>query len=82
MGYTPMVMELPKGKANVSRPKVNCGPTTRYLQSLDSWLAGPGINHPANTQWDVIHFNAGLHELNHLCRRYRHAALTGFVFFS
>ena len=73
IGYTPLVIEALAGKANVSRPKVNCGPTTRYLQSLDSWLAGPGINHPANTQWDVIHFNAGLHDL---C--YRHPDAKGY----
>ena len=40
MGYTPKVMKLLKGKANVSRPKTNCGPTTFYLQSLDKWLGG------------------------------------------
>jgi len=73
IGYTPLVIEALAGKANVSRPKVNCGPTTRYLQSLDSWLTGPGVNHPANTQWDVIHFNAGLHDL---C--YRHPDAKGY----
>ena len=73
IGYTPLVIEALAGKANVSRPKANCGPTTRYLQSLDSWLAGPGINHPPNTQWDVIHFNAGLHDL---C--YRHPDAKGY----
>ena len=63
IAYTPMVIEGLAGKANVSRPKVNCGPTTRYLESLDNWLTGPGVTHAANTKWDLIHFNAGLHDL-------------------
>ncbi len=58
-----MVIEGLTGKANVSRPKVNCGPTTRYLESLDSWLTGPGVKHAAKTKWNLIHFNAGLHDL-------------------
>ena len=69
-----MVIKALAGKASVSRPKVNCGPTTRYLQSLDSWLTGPGVNHPANTKWDVIHFNVGLHDL---CYRHPDAKAYG-----
>ena len=74
IGYTPLVIKALAGKASVSRPKVNCGPTTRYLQSLDSWLTGPGVNHPANTKWDVIHFNVGLHDL---CYRHPDAKAYG-----
>ena len=65
IGYTPLVIDLLEGKANVSRPKANCGPTTRYLQSLDKWLG--------DTKWDVIHFNVGLHDL---C--YRHPDAKGY----
>lgn len=63
IAYTPMVIEALAGKANVSRPKANCGPTTNYLKALDNWLTGPGVTHAANTKWDIIHFNAGLHDL-------------------
>ena len=63
IAYTPMVIEELAGKANVSRPKANCGPTTNYLKALDNWLTGPGVTHAANTKWDIIHFNAGLHDL-------------------
>ncbi|MEJ7592904.1 MAG: SGNH/GDSL hydrolase family protein [Planctomycetaceae bacterium] len=55
MGYTLPVRELLKGKANVIRPLTNCGPTTRGVTSIDEWL-GDG-------QWDVIHFNFGLHDM-------------------
>jgi acyl-CoA thioesterase-1 len=55
MGYTLPVREALKGKANVHRPAENCGPTSRGVERLESWL-GPG-------HWDVIHFNFGLHDL-------------------
>jgi acyl-CoA thioesterase-1 len=55
MGYTLAVRELLAGKANVHRPPTNCGPTIRGVEQIDAWL-GDG-------QWDVIHFNFGLHDL-------------------
>jgi hypothetical protein len=58
MGYTLPVRNALKGKANVHRPKINCGPTTTGLKSIDAWL-GDG-------KWDVIHFNWGLHDLKYM----------------
>ena len=58
IGYTVPVREALKGKANVHRAPVNCGPTIRGLEQLDDWLAGE--------KWDVIHFNWGLHDLKHV----------------
>ena len=55
IGYTVPVRDLLKGVANVHRIPQNGGPTTRGLAELDLWL---GTN-----QWDVIHFNWGLHDL-------------------
>ena len=55
IGYTLPVREQLKGVANVHRIPENGGPTTRGLAKLDEWL---GTN-----QWDVIHFNWGLHDL-------------------
>jgi acyl-CoA thioesterase-1 len=55
MGYTVAVRQTLKGKANVLRPAVNCGPSSRGLESLEEWL-GKG-------KWDVIHFNFGLHDI-------------------
>ena len=55
MGYTPLVREALKGKANVHHPAENCGPSSRGVEKLDAWL-GDG-------RWDVIHFNFGLHDI-------------------
>ena len=55
IGYTLPTRELLDGVANVHRPPTNCGPTTRGLSQIDDWL-GDG-------QWDVIHWNFGLHDL-------------------
>src|SRR5262245_7083508 len=55
IGYTIPVQNLLKGKANVHRIPENGGPTTNGLAKVSDWL-GKG-------QWDVIHFNFGLHDL-------------------
>lgn len=55
IGYTLPVRERLRGIANVHRIPANGGPTTRGLTNLDAWL-GDG-------EWDVIHFNWGLHDL-------------------
>ncbi len=55
IGYTLPVRKLLAGEANVHRPQANCGPTSRGVEQLDRWL-GKG-------DWDVIHFNWGLHDL-------------------
>ncbi|MEZ6067875.1 MAG: SGNH/GDSL hydrolase family protein [Planctomycetaceae bacterium] len=57
IGYTLDVRELLEGKANVHRIPTNGGPTTNGLANIDKWL-GDG-------QWDVIHFNWGLHDLKY-----------------
>lgn len=61
IGYTLDVRQLLAGKANVHRPKANCGPTTLGLAHLDAWLESGG----AGKKWDVIHFNWGLHDLKY-----------------
>lgn len=58
VGYTPVVKELLKEKADVSRPTVNCQGTTFGVQKIDEWIG--------NVKWDVIHFNFGLHDLKHV----------------
>lgn len=55
IGYTVPVRAQLQGIANVHRIPTNGGPTTRGLESLDSWLGAE--------KWDVIHFNWGLHDL-------------------
>jgi lysophospholipase L1-like esterase len=65
IGYTLKVRELLKGKANVYRPvnkqgtrPVNCSGTTDGLKRCGATLKAH--------QWDVIHFNWGLHDLKHV----------------
>ncbi|MEM7453697.1 MAG: calcineurin-like phosphoesterase C-terminal domain-containing protein [Planctomycetota bacterium] len=58
IGYTVGVRNLLDGKANVHRAGVNCGPTSRGVEQLDSWLG--------ESEWDVIHFNFGLHDLKYM----------------
>jgi lysophospholipase L1-like esterase len=55
IGYTLPVRDRLKGKVNVHRIPENGGPTTNGTAKLTKWL---GTN-----QWDVIHFNWGLHDL-------------------
>ncbi|TWT64578.1 SGNH/GDSL hydrolase family protein [Allorhodopirellula solitaria] len=65
IGYTLQVRETLQGKANVFRPisddgqrPENCSGTTKGVASIDRWLDG--------RDWDVIHFNFGLHDLKHV----------------
>lgn len=55
IGYTLETRRLLAGKANLHRIPENGGPTIRGLEKLSGWL-GDG-------NWDVIHFNWGLHDL-------------------
>ena len=58
IGYMLDVRKQLEGEANVWRPATNCGPSTRGLESLESWLG--------DRKWDVIHFNFGLHDLKYM----------------
>ena len=53
-GYTLAARKALAGKANVHRAPANCGPTATGLKKLDVWLG--------NGNWDVIHFNFGIHD--------------------
>lgn len=67
IGYTPFVQEALDGTAVVIRPRKgdeprkgapeNCAGTTRGMKHIERWLAIDGGD------WDVIHFNFGLHDL-------------------
>lgn len=58
IGYTVPVRKLMAGMANVHRPLTNCGPTTTGLAQIDKWIG--------TKEWDVIHFNWGLHDLKYM----------------
>jgi acyl-CoA thioesterase-1 len=49
------VRERLAGKANVHRIPENGGPISRGVANIDAWLG--------DSDWDVIHFNWGLHDL-------------------
>ncbi len=53
-GYTLDTRKALAGKANVHRAPENCGPTANGVKKIEIWL-GDG-------QWDVIHFNFGIHD--------------------
>jgi hypothetical protein len=58
IGYTGLVRTQLKGKVNVIHNPGNAQGTTLGLEKLQEWLG--------DTQWDVIHFNWGLHDLKHV----------------
>lgn len=58
IGYHLAAREALAGKANVFRPKTNCGPTTRGTEQIDAWLG--------DRRWDVVHWNFGLHDLKYM----------------
>ena len=62
-GYTQALRRELKGIANVHRAPANCGPTASGLKNLEVWL-GKG-------QWDLIHFNFGIHDRNTATELYR-----------
>ena len=55
IGYTPHVVGRLEEAAEVHRIPINGGSTDRGLEHIDEWL-GDG-------DWDVIHFNWGLHDI-------------------
>ena len=58
LGYTPAVKRKLAGRANVSRPGCNCGPSQFYLRNMRNWV---GTN-----RWDVIHVNFGIWDNHYL----------------
>ena len=65
-GYFQQTQQLLEGEARVLRHPGNAGDTRNALDKLNDWLG--------DTQWDVIHFNWGLHDL---CYRHPEATVYG-----
>ena len=55
IGYTPFVTRMLAGKATVEHNAGNGGPTINGVAHIKEWLK--------DGNWDVIHFNFGLHDL-------------------
>ena len=64
IGYFPFVRDLLKEEVAVTRPfrkdgsPENCAGTTNGVQHIDRWIG--------DLNWDLIHFNFGLHDLKHV----------------
>lgn len=58
ISYTLPVRHRLEGVANVIHPVANCESTLTILEKIDRWLG--------QTKWAVIHFNAGLHDMEHV----------------
>ncbi len=64
IGYFPFVKEIMEGRVNLSRPMSakggfqNCAGTTNGIKKISQWIG--------KTQWDLIHFNFGLHDIKHV----------------
>tara|TARA_A100001011_G_C14317893_1_gene848866 strand:- start:1619 stop:2314 length:696 start_codon:yes stop_codon:yes gene_type:complete len=64
IGYYPFVKETLDGQVNLSRPMLknggfqNCAGTTNGIKKILEWIGG--------VQWDLIHFNFGLHDIKHV----------------
>ena len=58
IGYTPFVVKALNNVCNIYRVPINAGSTITGLNKLDEWLG--------DENWDVIHFNFGLHDLKYL----------------
>ena len=57
-GYSEPLKDITKNKVNITLIPENAGHTENGLSKLESWLG--------NTNWDVIHFNHGLHDLKYI----------------
>lgn len=64
IGYYPFVKDSFAGKAEILRPMkpngemYNCQGTTNGVLGIVNWIA--------DIEWDIIHFNFGLHDIKHI----------------
>lgn len=69
IGYTPMVRKLLSEKANVFRIQKNGGSSDMLIPNIEKLKATmfqPSLEQGWDFEWDVIHFNVGLHDLKYL----------------
>jgi lysophospholipase L1-like esterase len=57
LGYAPGVAKLLEGKAVIISPKQNGGDSSNVLKNLEAWVI--------QEKPDLVHINAGLHDLKH-----------------
>ncbi len=69
IGYTPGVREALAGRANVYRIHLNGGPSGSFVgkfNTLETTMRNPELAGYWAFDWDVIHFNVGLHDLKYV----------------
>ncbi|UMB53318.1 SGNH/GDSL hydrolase family protein [Lutibacter sp. A64] len=69
IGYTPIVRVTLSEKANVFRIYANGESSDKfisYVEKMKKTMFQPSLKGGWNFEWDVIHFNVGLHDLKYL----------------
>ena len=69
IAYSSRVMNLLREKANVYRLFKNGGSSDQFIPNMDKLeqsMFQPGLEQGWKFNWDVIHFNVGLHDLKYL----------------
>ncbi|MGJ8592747.1 MAG: SGNH/GDSL hydrolase family protein [Aquaticitalea sp.] len=69
IGYTEYVRESLKGKACVYRLHINGQSSNEFMERMEKLrhtMFQPFLKDGWNFEWDVIHFNVGLHDLKYL----------------
>ena len=69
IGYTQRVREKLKGQANIYRLHLNGGDSGTFIHKMDvmhDTMRDETLDRPWTFQWDVIHFNVGLHDLKYI----------------
>ncbi|MCG9792338.1 SGNH/GDSL hydrolase family protein [Flavobacterium algicola] len=72
IGYTEYVRASLKGKANVMRLHVNGGSSHDLFLKMEAFrkaMFQPDLKGGWNFEWDVIHFNVGLHDLKYVANK-------------
>lgn len=68
IAYTPRVRDKLQEKANVYRIHTNGGESASFVPKMKlmvETMTDPGLTEPWEFQWDVVHFNVGLHDLKY-----------------
>ncbi len=69
IGYTPETRKALEGKANVVRLHCNGGDSSSFIAKMDALhaaMTGEKVEGGWDFDWDVVHFNLGLHDLKHV----------------
>ncbi len=72
IAYTPEVRKILAGKANVYRLHANGGDSSSFVEKMETLRAtmrDARVEGRWTFEWDVIHFNVGLHDLKYVVGR-------------